>query len=371
MNLHSMLLEREAAGRPVTVGLIGAGKFGTMFLAQARLTHGMHVVGVADLNVARAQSQLRSAGWDEHITSAASLGDALKTRRLHVTPDAEALIALPEIEVIVEATGIPQAGIRHALAAIAHGKHIVMVNVEADALAGPLLARKAKAAGVVYSLAWGDQPALICEQVDWARTCGFKVIAAGKGTRYEPHYHRSTPDTLWDILDKYLQIKDRNSINPKMFNSFVDGTKSGIEMTAVCNATGLVPQSEGLSFPPATRFELADVCKPKSRGRRAGDRKASPRWYRRSIATAATCRIISRSAPTWCSRARASTRAAASREYAMLPDTQRALRGALPADPHDRARARHLGRERGAASRADRARRPASAPTWSRPPSAR
>ena len=119
-----------------------------------------------------------------------------------------------------------------------------MVNVEADALAGPLLARKAKAAGVVYSLAWGDQPALICEHVDWARACGFKVIAAGKGTRYEPHYHRSTPDTLWDILDKYLQIKDRESINPKMFNSFVDGTKSGIEMTAVCNATGLVPQNE-------------------------------------------------------------------------------------------------------------------------------
>ena len=141
-----------------------------------------------------------------------------------------------------------------------------MVNVEADALAGPLLARKARAAGVVYSLAWGDQPALICEHVDWARACGFKVVAAGKGTRYEPHYHQSNPDNVWDILDKYLNITDRNSINPKMFNSFVDGTKSGIEMTAVCNATGLVPQSEGLSFPPATRFELADVCKPKSAG---------------------------------------------------------------------------------------------------------
>ena len=141
-----------------------------------------------------------------------------------------------------------------------------MVNVEADAVAGPLLAAKAKAAGVVYSLAWGDQPALICEHVDWARTCGFTVVAAGKGTRYEPHYHRSTPDTVWDILDKYLHIEDRGSINPKMFNSFVDGTKSAIEMTAVCNATGLVPQSEGLSFPPASRFELADVCKPKAAG---------------------------------------------------------------------------------------------------------
>src|SRR5262245_2748012 len=162
MNLHAMLLEREAAGRPVTVGLIGAGKFGTMFLAQARLTRGMHVVAVADLDVARARNQLATAGWHADAFSAASLGDALKTRRTHVTPDAEALIACPEIEVVVEATGVPPAGIRHALGAITHGKHIVMVNVEADALAGPLLARKAKAAGVVYSLAWGDQPALIC-----------------------------------------------------------------------------------------------------------------------------------------------------------------------------------------------------------------
>jgi predicted homoserine dehydrogenase-like protein len=261
-----MLREREAAGRPVTVGLIGAGKFGTMFLAQARLTCGMHVVAVADLDVARARRQFDIAGWLPEAVSAKSLGDAFRTGRTHVTPDAEAMIAFPDIEVIVEATGVPPAGIRHALRAIDHGKHIVMVNVEADALAGPLLARKAKAAGVVYSLAWGDQPALICEHVDWARTCGFKVIAAGKGTRYEPHYHRSTPDTLWDILDKYLKIEDRASINPKMFNSFVDGTKSGIEMTAVCNATGLVPQSGGLGFPPASRFELADVCKPASAG---------------------------------------------------------------------------------------------------------
>ncbi len=266
MNLHTLLLEREVAGRPVTVGLIGAGKFGTMFLSQARLTRGLHIVAVADLNVERVRSQLATAGWPAEQFAAASLGDAVKLRRTHVTPDAAAVIAHPGIEVIVEATGIPEAGIVHALKAIEHGKHIVMVNVEADALAGPLLASKAKAAGVVYSLAWGDQPALICEHVDWARACGFKVIAAGKGTRYEPHYHRSNPDNVWDILDKYLTISDRKSINPKMFNSFVDGTKSGIEMTAVCNATGLVPQTEGLSFPPATRFELADICKPKSAG---------------------------------------------------------------------------------------------------------
>jgi predicted homoserine dehydrogenase-like protein len=266
LNLHAKLLEREAAGRPVTVGLIGAGKFGTMFLAQARTTPGLHVVAVADLDVARTRRQFASAGWDASAYDAASFDDALRRRQVHITDNAEALIACAGIEVVVEATGLPDVGIAHALSATAHGKHIVMVTVEADALAGPLLAAKAARAGVVYSLAWGDQPALICEHVDWARTCGFTVVAAGKGTRYEPHYHRSTPDTVWDILDKYLRIDDRASINPKMFNSFIDGTKSAIEMTAVCNATGLLPQSHGLGFPPASRFALADVCKPRADG---------------------------------------------------------------------------------------------------------
>jgi predicted homoserine dehydrogenase-like protein len=237
-----------------------------MYLSQARLTRGMQVAAVVDLDLQRAKSQLNTAGWDAPAYAASSLDAALKRGTTFVTDNAAAVIAHPRVEVIIDATGVPGAGIAHALAAIENGKHIVMVNVEADAVAGPLLARKAKAAGVVYSLAWGDQPALICEQVDWARAAGFKVIAAGKGTRYEPHYHKSNPDNVWDILDKYLNITDRNSINPKMFNSFVDGTKSGIEMTAVCNATGLVPQSDGLHFPPATRFELADVCKPKAEG---------------------------------------------------------------------------------------------------------
>jgi predicted homoserine dehydrogenase-like protein len=215
VNLYAKLCERDAAGRPVAVGVIGAGKFGAMFLAQAPLTRGLYVVGVADLDPARARAQLAAAGWDAPRYAAASLGEALRTGGTHVGPDAEALIALAELEVIVEATGVPAAGIRHALAAIRHGKHVVMVNVEPDALVGPLLARKAQQAGVVYSLAWGDQPALICEQVDWARACGFHVVAAGKGTRYEPHYHRSTPDTVWDILDKYLQIKDPRLDQPE------------------------------------------------------------------------------------------------------------------------------------------------------------
>src|SRR5882757_8187020 len=134
MNLHALLLEREAAGRPVTVGLIGAGKFGAMFLSQARLTRGLHIVAVADLNVERARIQLAVAGWPKEQFAAASLDDAMKSRGTHVTADAQALIQCPGIEVIVEATGIPEAGIVHALNTIEHGKHIVMVNVEADAV---------------------------------------------------------------------------------------------------------------------------------------------------------------------------------------------------------------------------------------------
>jgi predicted homoserine dehydrogenase-like protein len=266
MNLSFMLKERAANNNPIRIGQIGAGKFGTMFLSQCRLTSGMHLVGLADLLPARARERLEGVEWPKEQIDAKSLGDALKTGKTFVTDDAMALIQNPDIEVIIEVTGEPAIGIRHALAAINHGKHVVMVNVEADALAGPLLAKRAREKGVVYSMAWGDQPALVCEHVDWARTCGFNVVAAGKGTRYHPTYHQSTPDTIWDLLSKYMVIHNKAHINPKMFNSFVDGTKSGIEMTAICNATGLQSQSNGLSFPPASRYEHAQVCKPQSEG---------------------------------------------------------------------------------------------------------
>jgi predicted homoserine dehydrogenase-like protein len=237
-----------------------------MFLAQLRLTRGMHLAALSDLLPGRAAERLAEVQWPADRIDARSIDEAITTGKTRITDDAMAVIEHPQVEVIIEATGNPATGIRLASAAIDAGKHVVMVNVEADALAGPLLAKRARQNGVVYSLAWGDQPALICDHVDWARTCGYRVVAAGKGTRYHPTYHRSTPDTVWGILEKYLKIQDRSHFNPKMFNSFVDGTKSGIEMTAVCNATGLVPQTDGLSFPPASRFEHADICKPRSAG---------------------------------------------------------------------------------------------------------
>nr|WP_210435454.1 hypothetical protein [Saccharopolyspora sp. ASAGF58] len=151
------------------------------------------------------------------------------------------------------------AGTYHAVRAINAGRHVVMVNVEADCMVGPLLAERARKSGVVYSMAYGDQPALICELVDWARTVGFEVVAAGKGTKYLPEYHASTPDTVWDHYGFTPEQLDRGDFNPKMFNSFLDGTKSAIEMAAVANGTGLVPQDEGLFFPPCGVDDLATM----------------------------------------------------------------------------------------------------------------
>jgi predicted homoserine dehydrogenase-like protein len=264
MNLNRLLLAR--AHEPLRVVLIGAGKFGSMFLSQARRTPGLHVVCVADLDVARAKDSLARVGWPAEQYAARTLEQAARIGATCVTDDAANAIASHAIDVVVDATGSPAAGIRHAIAACAHRKHIVMVNVEADALAGPLLAQRAREAGVVYSLAYGDQPALICEMVDWARTAGFEVVAAGKGTKYLPAYHDSTPDTVWGHYGFSDEQVARGDFNAQMFNSFLDGTKSAIEMAAVANATGLTPASEGLSFPPCGVDDLPRVLKPRAEG---------------------------------------------------------------------------------------------------------
>jgi predicted homoserine dehydrogenase-like protein len=247
MNLHRLLGKRVEAGRPVRVGLIGAGKFGSMFLAQVPSTPGIEIATIADLSPDRAREACRRVGWSEERIAAT-----------HFTDDASAMLA-GNIEVAVEATGHAPAGITHARRAIAEGKHIVMVNVEADVLAGVALAREATRAGVVYSLAYGDQPALICELVDWARACGFRVLAAGKGTKYLPEYHASTPATVWGYYGLTGEQARIGGMNPQMFNSFLDGTKSSIEMAAVANATGLSVPSDGLAFPPCGTHELADA----------------------------------------------------------------------------------------------------------------
>ncbi|KTS08938.1 NAD(P)H-dependent oxidoreductase [Microbacterium testaceum] len=264
MNLHKLLQDRESEGRPIRVGLIGAGRFGTMYMAQARNIPGIHVVAIADINTERAKGAFALVDWaDDQI--APTVAEALANRTTAIVSDAGELFAA-DIDIIVEATGNPIVGIKHALAAIETGKHIIMVTVEADALAGPALARRAEKAGVVYSMAYGDQPALIMELVDWARTSGFDVVCAGKGAKYLEHYHEMNPDNVWENWEFSKELTDSGQLNPYMHTSFRDGTKAAIEMAAVANAAGLVPSDDGLTFTPGNVEEIATICRPSSVG---------------------------------------------------------------------------------------------------------
>ena len=255
MNLTTLLKARAEKDAPVRAGLIGAGKFGAMFLSQVPTIPGLDVTAIADLDPDRARARCREVGWDDGRVAATTFVD-----------DGAALAARDDVDVVIEATGDPSAGIRHALAAIDAGRHLVMVNVEADVLAGAALAKRAKAAGVVYSMAYGDQPALVCEMVDWARAAGFRVAAAGKGTKYLPSYHQVTPDDVWTHYGLTPEEAEAAGMNPQMFNSFLDGTKSAIEMAAIANATGLTVPEDGLGFPPCGVDDLAHVLRPRADG---------------------------------------------------------------------------------------------------------
>ncbi len=255
MYLYDHLLQRAAENEPVRVGLIGAGKFGSMFLSQVPTTPALVVSVIADLYPDRARAACEAVGWPESLIAATNFTD-----------DAGAMMTSGTVDVVVEATGNPVTGIRHARQAIQNGLHIVMVNVEADVLAGAALAAEARQVGVVYSMAYGDQPALTIEMIDWARATGFEVVAAGKGTKYLPSYHSSTPDTVWNHYGLTAAEAHAAGMNSQMFNSFLDGTKSALEMAAISNATGLAAPGDGLKFPAAGMDDLAHILRPKSAG---------------------------------------------------------------------------------------------------------
>jgi predicted homoserine dehydrogenase-like protein len=251
MNLYAKLLERR--DNPLRIGLIGAGKFATMYLAQVPRTPGIELVMIADLAPANARENLKRVGWDAN-------------RMPPIVEDWKKLVSDPRIDIVIEATGNPPAAVDHILDAFSHGKHVVNVTVEADAFCGPMLAQKAKEAGVVYSLAYGDQPALICDLVDWARAAGFPVVAAGRGHKWLPHFAQSTPETVWGYYGLTPEQAQVGGLNPKMFNSFLDGSKPAIETSAVCNATGLTPAPGGLLYPPGAIDEIPALMRPRSEG---------------------------------------------------------------------------------------------------------
>ena len=251
MFLQNAIEKRIDDDNPVKVALIGAGKFGSMFLSQVPSTTGIEVLVIADLKPDNAIKACKNVGWSDDLIN--------KTKFVDTGADA---IKLNEVEVVIEATGFPAAGIEHARQAFQNGKHIIMVNVEADVLAGAALAKEANSVGVVYSMAYGDQPALTAEIVEWARASGFNVTSAGKGTRYQPIYHKSSPDTVWDYYGLTHEEARKAGMNPKMFNSFLDGTKSGLEMAAIANACDLEVPTNGLLFPPCGMDDLANILKP-------------------------------------------------------------------------------------------------------------
>ncbi len=262
MSLSSLLADRAAAGHPVRIGLIGAGKFGTLFLAQARHTPGLHLAALADSDDERGPTALALAQWPPAKAVARSLADAVATGGTWVTTEPLALFEQTGLDVVIDTTGNAIAAIRHALAAIGRGVHVIMGSIEADALAGPLLARRARDRGVIYSLAYGDQPALVCELVDWARACGFEVAAAGKGTKWLPGYQATTPDTVWPHYGVTPEKAKAGGMSPHVYTAFVDGTRTALELASVANATGLAPPSTGLAFPACGAHDLARMLKP-------------------------------------------------------------------------------------------------------------
>ena len=241
--------------KTVNVTIIGAGKFGSMFLSQAPHTKGLNVFTICDLNIDKAKKACREVGWSED-----------QINNIIFTEDFEKAINNDEVDVVVEATGHPSSGIKHARTCFKYGKHVIMVNVEADVLAGPSLSAEANSAEVVFSMAYGDQPSLTLEIIEWARASGFKVTAAGKGTKYMPEYHYSTPKTVWDHYGLTSDEAEKAGMNSKMFNSFLDGTKSSLEMSAIANASGLNVPNNGLLFPPCGMDDLASLLKEKNKG---------------------------------------------------------------------------------------------------------
>ena len=252
MFLHTKLENRK---KPIKVAFIGCGKFVSMFLAQYNHLEKIEIDSIVDINIDQAKKNCIKSGLDENkvnqINFSSSLDDILDR----------------DIEIYIEATGNPIIGTVHAVKIIKNKKNIVLVNVEADITCGKYLSDLARDNGVICSMAYGDQPSLILEQIEWARLNGFSVVCAGKGTKYHSTFEYSTPDTVWGHYGLTKERAEKESgMNPKMFNSFLCGDKSAIEMCAVSNAANLKCPSNGLTFPPVGVYDIAKKMIPKNDG---------------------------------------------------------------------------------------------------------
>ena len=251
MYLHSKLEDYKGN---INIAFIGCGKFISMFLSQYNQLKKIKIDTIVDLDIERAKSNCIKSGLKKETVEKINFVNSLDS------------ILNRNIEIFIEATGNPIAGTQHAYKVIQSKKNIIMVNVEADVLCGKYLSDLAKENNIIYSMAYGDQPSLILEQIEWARLNGFFVTCAGKGTKYHPSFEYSTPENVWNNYGMTAGEAKNAGMNPKMFNSFVTGDKSSIEMAAVANASGLKCPKNGLTYPPVGVYDIANKLIPKDNG---------------------------------------------------------------------------------------------------------
>ena len=252
MYLHTKLLNYN---NEIKVAFIGCGKFISMFLAQYNQLKKIKIDSIIELDLDKAKRNCSNCGLSEQ-----------KINNINFTSSLENTFNR-DIDIYIEATGNPIVGTIHAVKIIKNKKHLILVNVEADVTCGKYLSDLANENGVICSMAYGDQPSLILEQIEWSRLNGFEVVCAGKGTKYHPDFEYSTPETVWGYYGLSKERAEKESgMNPKMFNSFLCGDKSAIEMCAVSNATNLKCPENGLTFPPVGVYDIAKKLIPKNKG---------------------------------------------------------------------------------------------------------
>ncbi|MFI3903664.1 1-deoxy-D-ribulose 5-phosphate reductoisomerase [Ochrobactrum sp. S1502_03] len=256
------LQARAETGKPIRIGLIGAGEMGTDIVTQVARMPGIEVGALSARRLPNTFKAVRTAYGNEDNAKEAStesaMTSAIESGKIAVTGDNDLILSNPLIDVIIDATGIPEVGAETGIKAIEHGKHLVMMNVEADVTIGPYLKAQADKQGVIYSLGAGDEPSSCMELIEFVSALGYEVVSAGKG--------KNNPLNFDAIPDDYQEEADRRNMNVRLLVEFIDGSKTMVEMAAIANATGLVPDIAGMHGPRASIDQLSSTLIPQADG---------------------------------------------------------------------------------------------------------
>jgi len=260
--IASDLAARAETGKPIRIGVIGSGEMGTDLVTQCMLMPGLELAAIATRRPHTALDAMVIAYGDQshgqEVATRSQMSRALESGKAAITSDPELMVTAPEIDVVIDATGKPGVAADYDLLAMQHGKHVVMMNVEADVTIGPYLKNQADKLGVIYSVGAGDEPSSCMELIEFASALGYTIVSAGKG-KNNPLNHDAVPDD-------YREEAIRRNMNPRMLVEFVDGSKTAVEMAAIANATGLTIDVPGMHGPKASREELPSVLIPREDG---------------------------------------------------------------------------------------------------------